>query len=108
MPPRKKIDMARVREIDAELAEFIKNNPGIRPMDAESLAAALEPAPEIRQEAFTTVDAAKVLGLHPERLRQLVRAGEIPAAKMGKNWRISRVALADYFRRVGGGELFSD
>ena len=108
MPRPKKIDMARVRQIDAELAEFVKNNPGIRPMDAESLAAALDQSPTVRQEAFTTTEAAVVLNIHPERLRQLVRAGEIQAARLGKSWRISRVALADYFRRVGGGELWDD
>ena len=105
---RRKIDMARVLEIDAELAALVAKNPNIRPMDDAALAAALDPAHDVRQEAYNTVDAAKVLGLHPERLRQLVRAGEIPAARLGKNWRISRVALADYFRRVGGGELFND
>lgn len=105
---RRKVDMVRVREIDAELAALVAKNPNIRPMNAESLAAALDPAPEIRQEAFKTDEAAKILGIHPERLRQLVRAGEIPAARLGKSWRISRVALADYFRRVGGGELWDD
>lgn len=105
---RRKVDMVRVREIDAELAALVAKNPNIRPIDDAALAAALDPAPEIRQEAFKTDEAAKILGIHPERLRQLVRAGEIPAARLGKSWRISRVALADYFRRVGGGELWDD
>ena len=37
---RRKVDMVRVREIDAELAALVAKNPNIRPMDDAALAAA--------------------------------------------------------------------
>lgn len=104
--PRRKIDMEAVRRIDAEAKALAESYPNMRPMGEDDLEAALDPAPGVRQEAFSTVEAAKIIGLHPERLRQLVRAGELPAARMGKSWRISRVALETYFQACGGGRLF--
>lgn len=42
--------------------------------------------------------AAAFLGLHPHTLQARAKAGEIPGAKPGKEWRFLDVDLADYLR----------
>jgi len=43
-------------------------------------------------------EAAAALGIHPDNLSQLAKAGEVPAAKVGKEWRFLDVDLAAYLR----------
>ncbi len=43
-------------------------------------------------------DAAEALGLHPNTLQARAKAGEIPGAKVGKEWRFLDVDLAEYMR----------
>ena len=43
---------------------------------------------------YTTVQAAKYIGRHPERVRELVREGKlVPAAQIGRAWVFTREAL---------------
>lgn len=44
------------------------------------------------------IDAAAFLGVHPDTLRERAAAGEIPGAKIGKEWRFLEADLVDYFR----------
>ena len=43
--------------------------------------------------ALKVAQAAEFLGVHPETVRRLARKGEIPAFKVGKDWRFQREAL---------------
>lgn len=45
---------------------------------------------------FTTQDAADYLGAHIETIRRLARKGEIPAFKVGKDWRFSENAIRQW------------
>lgn len=42
--------------------------------------------------------AANFLGLHPNTLQTRAKAGEIPGAKIGKEWRFLDIDLAEYMR----------
>ena len=44
-------------------------------------------------DIFNTVEAAHFLRAHVETIRRLARKGEIPAFKIGKDWRFRREAL---------------
>ena len=55
------------------------------------------------KEVMTTEEAAEYLGIHPETLRDKVRARIVPAAKVARQWRFRKVDLDDWLAR--GGEL---
>lgn len=46
-------------------------------------------------------DVAAEVGMHPETIRRLLMAGEMPGYKAGRHWRITRAAL-DGFKASGG------
>jgi len=48
---------------------------------------------ENNKEAFNINEAAAFLGVHPQTIRKLARAGELPAFKVGRAWRFHRQAL---------------
>ena len=56
-------------------------------------------------EMLTTVQAAKIVGLTPRRLRQLAVDGVIPATKVGRDWLMWLSDIARYQARKDAGEL---
>ncbi|MEM7100889.1 MAG: helix-turn-helix domain-containing protein [Pseudomonadota bacterium] len=46
--------------------------------------------------SHTVREAAQLLQLHPKTVLRKVRDGELPATKIGKQYRISRAALEEY------------
>ncbi len=57
---------------------------------------------------FTLVEAAELLNCHKETLRREIRSGKLRAAKIGKEYRVSRPELERYWAECGGGSLFED
>lgn len=55
---------------------------------------------------FTLGEAAEVLSCHRETLRRAIKDGELRAAKLGREFRISRPDLEAFWIACGGGELF--
>ena len=47
---------------------------------------------------ITTTEAAELSGYHPERVRELIRDGEIEARKFGTIWQVSRGSLLAYLK----------
>ncbi len=47
----------------------------------------------MRSELVSLADASDILGVSPERVRQLVVAGDLPAARFGNAWAVPRSAL---------------
>lgn len=47
---------------------------------------------------ITTTEAAGLSGYHPERVRELVRGGQIEARKFGTIWQVSRSSLLAYLQ----------
>jgi len=51
---------------------------------------------EKQDRAMTAEDAAEYLQISVKTVLKLLRAGEIPAKKVGHQWRVSRQALETY------------
>lgn len=60
------------------------------------------------QQVFTIEKAAALLECHPETVRREIREGRLKAARIGRDYRISRHQLEEYWRAQGGGQLFED
>ena len=54
----------------------------------------------MHEQWLTTKDAAKLVGYHVERIRELVREGRIIARKFGPVWQVSRESLLTYTRSM--------
>ncbi|WP_460032492.1 helix-turn-helix domain-containing protein [Megalodesulfovibrio paquesii] len=63
---------------------------------------------EAARTTFTLLEAAALLQVHPETLRRAIKADELLAAKIGKEYRISKTDLEAYWTAKGGGALFDD
>ena len=85
-----------------ELAKRIKAQP---PDRQEQLMAEIQAE---LQMAYTPAEVATMCAVHPETVRRWIRSGDLLALSIGRDWRISKVELARFWRRRGGGELFSD
>ena len=50
---------------------------------------------------LTTTQAAACLGIHPQTLRQLIRAGKIPAYRIRRQFRLRSADLTAFIARTG-------
>lgn len=57
---------------------------------------------------MTTKEAAELLGIKTELVRRWCRDGHLPAVQLGREYRISRAALIDWWEEKGGGRLDFD
>lgn len=55
---------------------------------------------------YTLAEAADLLSCHKETLRRAIHGGELLAAKLGREYRLSRRDLEAFWVASGGGELF--
>ncbi len=51
-------------------------------------------------EVYTVEEFAKIFKVSPEAIRNLIRNGEIPAIKIGKQYRIPKTIVERYFAQV--------
>lgn len=51
-------------------------------------------------------EVAAIVGVHVETIRRAIRSGELCAAKLRRNYRVSRAELARWWAAKGGGEPF--
>ena len=58
----------------------------------------VKPDKETRPMLITIEEAAQYLRFHPSTVYRLARRREIPAIKVGKQWRLDREALEDWLR----------
>jgi excisionase family DNA binding protein len=110
----KKIDFKAVQESRARLDELAREHPELidkRIPEAEGRQqweAALKGILMAEKATFTLVEAAALLSCHPDTLRRAIKAGKLKAAKIIKDYRISKTDLEEYYRNMGGGALFKD
>ncbi|MEG2172866.1 MAG: helix-turn-helix domain-containing protein [Desulfovibrionaceae bacterium] len=57
---------------------------------------------------FTLSEAADILSCHAETLRRSIKDGVLRAARLGREYRISRSDLQAFWTERGGGELFPE
>ena len=55
---------------------------------------------------FTLAEAAALLSCHAETLRRAIKNGTLRAARLGREYRISRTDLQAFWTARGGSELF--
>jgi len=55
---------------------------------------------------FTLAEAAALLSCHAETLRRAIKTGTLRAARLGREYRISRTDLQAFWTARGGSELF--
>lgn len=99
----KAIDLELVRKGDA-LVEKAKAE-GTRAIPETEFNQAWKGKP-MEKEVYSAREAAELLGMTPVTLKREIRKGNLKAAKLARDWRISKVDLEDYYRKSGGGELF--
>ena len=56
---------------------------------------------------YTLAEVADMLSCHAETLRRAIRDGSLRAARLGREYRISRADLEAFWVVQGGGELFT-
>lgn len=54
------------------------------------------------EQLFTTDEAAELLKVHPETVRNWIRRGDLVAIKVGRHWRVKRVDLERIAERGTG------
>ncbi|MDR0827974.1 MAG: helix-turn-helix domain-containing protein [Desulfovibrio sp.] len=57
---------------------------------------------------YTLAEAADLLSCHRETLRNAIRDEKLKAARLGREFRISRLELKTFWIASGGGELFTE
>jgi len=60
------------------------------------------------KQTYTLGEVAELLQCHKETVRREIRAGNLRAAKIGKEYRVSKTDLEDFWAMKGGGALFED
>jgi excisionase family DNA binding protein len=53
-------------------------------------------SPDLDHEYLTVDEAAAILRVHPVTVRSMFKSGELPGFKAGREWRISKSALAGW------------
>ena len=57
---------------------------------------------------FTLAEAAALLSCHAETLRRAIKNGSLHAARLGREYRISRTDLQAFWTARGGSDLFGN
>jgi excisionase family DNA binding protein len=57
---------------------------------------------------FTLAEAAALLSCHAETLRRAIKNGTLRAARLGREYRISRTDLQAFWTARGGSDLFGN
>ncbi|MCL1889065.1 MAG: excisionase family DNA-binding protein [Desulfovibrionaceae bacterium] len=57
---------------------------------------------------FTLSEAAELLNCHKATLRKAISGGALRAARLGRDYRISRLDLQSFWIKKGGGALFEE
>lgn len=68
----------------------------------------LEAGYSVLKTTFTLGEAADLLTCHKETLRRAIKDGTLRSARLGREYRISRIDLQAFWTAQGGGELFAE
>lgn len=104
---RKLVDLTLIREADAALDRIALEHPEL--IDHQAACWSAEEVARMVVEPNDPIPisrAAEIIGCHVETLRRAVRRGELKAARIGREYKVSKVDLQAYWIQKGGGELF--
>ncbi len=106
MPKTKAVDLGRVKKALTRLDAIARDHPELLGQSTpeqweETLKEALD-----NLDVFTIAQAANVLNCHENTVRKAIRTGSLVAARIGRDFRISRSDLERYWQAQGGKELF--
>jgi excisionase family DNA binding protein len=62
----------------------------------------------MNKTTFTLAEAAALLSCHAETLRRAIKGGTLHAARLGREYRISRTDLQAFWTARGGSDLFGN
>lgn len=105
---KKPIDLERVRRANARLDQLIRDHPELIGETSEDDWLDIIEGVLMSQDVYTIKEAADLLKVHPETLRRAIKAGKLKAALFGRDFRISRQDLSEFYRAQGGGKLFEE
>lgn len=60
----------------------------------------------MQKATYTLPEAAELLSCHVETIRRAIRDNSLKAAKLGREYRLSRLELQRFWTERGGGQLF--
>ena len=60
------------------------------------------------QEVFSLRESAEILGVNPVTIRRLIHKKALRAGNVGRDYRLSKADLNEYYQSQGGGKLFED
>ncbi len=108
---KKTINLEGIRRANARLDAYLAEHPDA--LDALSEKTEAEWREIVRgvivgKQVFSVREAAEMLNLNEQTIRRAIKKQALKAAKIGKDYRISRADLESYYRDLGGGELFSE
>ena len=105
-------DLARERRLRRKINRLgvaIDASPNVAAYHANPIDYLRERAEPMMKQVYTVKDVAELLDVTGDTVRRWCRDGELEAAKLGSGgYRISRHALAAFWRERGGGALFAD
>ena len=104
------VDLGRVRTALRELDKLAAERPallgpGASVAEWEEL---LEGLGMDEAKTYGLEEVAELIGVHAETVRRAIRAGDLNAFKVTRNYRVSRAELSRWWASKGGGVLFDD
>lgn len=69
---------------------------GKRPNHRPPKERAIQPEALEKKEFFTVYEVADLLGFHWQTVLKMIRRGELPAKKYGRQWRIRKAELQEF------------
>lgn len=103
------IDLERIRRAHERLDAYLKEHPEMRGESSEAEWMEIVKEVLVSKQVFSVRDAAVLLDVSEETIRRAIRSKKLKAGKVGgKDLRISKYDLAEFYRAQGGGKLFGD
>ncbi|MGO9534060.1 MAG: helix-turn-helix domain-containing protein [Syntrophobacteraceae bacterium] len=104
----KTIDLERIRQAHARLDVYLAEHPEMLGESSEAEWLEIVKGVIVTKQMFSVKEAAELLEVDEETIRRAIRKKALKAAKIGKDYRISRQDFEAYYRQQGGGSLFGD
>jgi excisionase family DNA binding protein len=90
--PKRHIVAALLSAVDTEAGRLVLGQHGFEPVEGEAAAG--------RFEVLTVAETAALLRVEPAAVDALAEAGDLPARRIGDDWRFSRRAVLDWLAAV--------